>query len=260
MGHIHFGTLPRTQLWKDVVALLGDRAPVEDVAAASGHAAETTLLKASSDPVFVEAVRLLVTIPNAARQDDFGDALRKLELQVGSSPSLMDVIAAATARLDRIAAASSVNSDFGEIATRALSAALMDHVGSDLPGLFTPDAEDVRLGFRKYSYSNGIAALCRGFFGSLVDASLSYWLDRVLTQHVGAGKAFASIRQKSDFDQALRVHTFEATRIIQEFSGGWVGKQLHDKGTIETPDARNFGHVCLKKVVEELRVRRGAHA
>lgn len=260
MGHIHLGTLPRTQLWKDVVSLLDGHAATEDVAAASAHAAEAALLKASSDPVFVEAVRLLVTIPNAARQDDFGDALRKLELQIGRSPSLMDVVAAAVARLDRVASGSTSNSDFGGIATRALSAAMFDQVGSELPGLFSPDAEDVRLGFRKFSYSNGIAALCRGFFGSLVGSSLSYWLDRVLAQHVGEGKAFASVSQKSDFDQALRLHTTEATRIIQEFSGGWVGKQLHDKGTIETADARNFGHVCLKKVVEELRVRRGHHA
>lgn len=260
MGHIHLGTLPRTRLWNDVVSLLEDQAALEEVAAASAYAAEASLRRAADDPVFVEAVRLLICIPIAARQSDFGDALRTLDLDVGSSPSLMDVVAAATVRLDRAAVGSAINSDFGELATRALSATYIDLIGSDLPGLFGPNTEDVRLSFKKFSHSNGMAALCRGFFGSLVGASLSYWLDRILAKNVGVDSHFASIGQKSEFDRALRLHTVEATRIIQEFSGGWVGKKVHDKGTINTNDARDFAHVCLKKVVEELQARRGFHA
>lgn len=260
MGHIHLGTLPRTRLWNDVVSLLKDSASVEQVAAASAQAAEASLRGASGDPVFVEAVRLLVSIPIAARLPDFGDALRRLDLDVSNSPTLMEVVSAATARLDRIAAGSAVNSDFCEIATRALSATYIDHIGSDLPGLFAPNSDDVQASFRKFSHSNGMAILCRGFFGNLVGSSLSYWLDRVLTQNVGDGRSFASAGEKVQFDRALRIHTVEATRIIQEFSGGWVGKKMYDKGKIDTDDARDFAHVCLKKIVAELKVRRGLHA
>ena len=260
MGHIHLGTLPRSRLWQDVVGLLEDRASVEEVAAATARAAEKSLLDASRDPVFVEAVRLLVNIPIAARQPDFGDALRRVDLEVGSAPSLMDIIAAATFRLDRTMAGTGKQTDLADLATRALSASFVAQIGSDLPSLFGPSAEEVRLSFKKFSYTNGMAVLCRSFFGNLVGSSLSYWLDRGLSQHIGAEKRFVGIGQKADFDRALHLHTVEATRIIQEFSGGWVGKQIHDKGSIETPDARDFAHVCLRKVVEELRVRRGVHA
>lgn len=260
MGHIHLGTLPRTRLWKEVVFLLEDKASVGTVAAASAHAAEKSLLNASVDPVFVEAVRLLVSIPLAARQADFGDALRRLDLQIGSSPTLMDVVSAATRRLDVLAHNLSERSDFSDLSMRALSRAITNCVGDDLPGLFGASAEDVRLSFRKFSHGAGMATLCRAYFGTLVGSSLSYWLDRTLNSQIGAGQRFARVSDRAAFDPALRTYVSEATRIIKEFSAGFVGKASHLSGELNTADARAFGHVCLKKVVEELRAGRGQHA
>ena len=257
MGHIHLGTLPRTRLWKDVVSLLEDRAAVGDVAAASARAAETSLLNASYDPVFVEAIRLLVNIPLAARQADFGDALRRLDLQVGSSPTLLEVVSAATRRLDIVARDLHVRSDFSDLSMRALSRAITNCIGDYLPGLFGASDEDVRLSFRKFSHDAGMASLCRAYFGALVGSSLSYWLDRTLNSQIGAGDRFARVADRAAFDPALRTYVGEATRIIKEFSAGFVGKASYRSGAIGTADARVFGHVCLKKVVEELRTRQG---
>lgn len=260
MGHIHLGRLPRTRLWQDVVTLLDAHADVAAIAGSSAHAAEKSLLDASDDPVFVEAVQLLISIPMAARHGDFGDALRQLGLEIGSDPTLFDILGAAGTQLGRIQSTTTDRTDLGELAGRALFAAISSVIGRDLPGLFGPSAEDVRLSFRKFSYSSGIAVLTRTFFGTLVSGSLSYWLDRVLASRIGGGGRFADVTQKAEFDRALHQHTHEATRIVQEFSGGWVGKQMHDKGSIDIPAARNFGHVCLKKIVEELRARRGSDA
>lgn len=259
MGHIHLVRIPRSGLWRDVVALLDQNADVETVVAASAQAAERSLLNASSNPVYVEAVRLLLSIPIAARQEDFGDALRRIGLDVRGVPMLIDILTATTFQLDRSLATSSFRSDLGEIAGRALVTTFADRVGDDLPSLFGSAPEDVRQSFRKLSWSNGIAVLSRAFFASLVSASLSYWLDRTMASQIGESRRFANIGQRVEFDRALGLHTVEATRIIQEFSSGWVGKQMHDRGAITTPAAREFGHVCLKKIVEELRVRRGSH-
>jgi len=254
MGHTLLGTLPRSQYWQDVVEYLEEGDDLKTVAAASARAAEKALLNASTDPVFAEAVHLLINIPLAARQADFGDALRRLELSVGSNPTLFDVVAAATARLDAVSAGSTRRNDFTELATRALSGSLADCIGGDLPSLFGTTPEEVRASFRKHSYAGGFAALNRDYFGKLVGGSLSYWLDRVLALNVGAGRRFPDVGRKMEFSRALGQHVSEATRIIQEFSSGWVGRKLHDKGSIERVDARDFGHVCLKKIVSELRV------
>ena len=144
MGHIHLGTLSRSRLWRDVVLLLEDRTTVEDVVSASAVAAEKSLLNASTDPVFIESVRLLLNIPLAARQDDFGDALRRLDLDVGSSPSLIEVVSAANRRLETLARCVPGRSDFSNMSMRALSRAISDCVGNDLPGLFGPSSADVQ--------------------------------------------------------------------------------------------------------------------
>lgn len=260
MGHIHLGTLPQSRSWRDVVELLQNGMSVATVVSASAKAAEQDMARAATEPVFVEAVRLLLSIPLAARQKDFGNALFAVGIDVVPEPSLFDILSAATARLDMVGRAQPGRSDAADLATRALSKALLDCIGSDLPSLFGPSAEDVRLSFRKFSFSAGIAELTRSYFGAVVGTSLSYWLDRVLALQTGSGQRFASIRERARFDQDLGQYTYEVTRIIREFSGGWYGKTVHDKGAIGTAEARDFSYGCVKKMIDELKVRRDSDA
>lgn len=259
MGHIHLGVLPRTRSWNDVVDALSSGAADEVVVAASARAAEKDLLAATDSAVFVEAVRLLLAIPHAARADDFGHALRVLDLGVGDSPELLALTMAVDQRLEAVRRVAGGTNDLGEFAARALVTTLSEMVGDQLPGLFEATPGDVQAATRKLSWSRGISELSRTFYTRLVAQSLSYWLDRTLAQHVGPEGRFANAASRSAFDVALSQHAQEATRIIQEFSGGWYGKTLHDKGGISSRDAATFGAVALKKIVEELRVRRGSH-
>lgn len=256
MGHVHLSVLPKTRRWQDVVEALTCGAADEVVVAASARAAEKDLLSATDSVVFVEAVRLLLAIPHAARSDDFGDALRVLDLKVGDKPELLDLTMAVNERLETVRRTVGGLNDLGEIAARSLVTTLSEMVGDQLPGLFEATPDDVQAATRKLSWSRGIAELSRAFYAQLVTQSLSYWLDRTLAQHVGPDGRFANATARSAFDVALSQHTREATRIIKEFSGGWYGKTLHDKGGISTRDAAIFGAVALKKIVEELRVRR----
>ncbi len=256
MGHIHLATLAKTKAWVEVIASIAAGAGIATIAGQSAKAAEHDLEAAARDPVFIEAVRLLLSIPLAARQVDFGNALRSVGLEISSEPSLMGIVMAVTARLDAVGATNSAKSDFSALATRSLTSALVDCIGSDLPGLFGPTAEDVRLSSRKFSYSNGIAVLTRTFFGTIVSSSLSYWLDRILAHQIGDDRRFADISQRAEFDRSLRQYSSEVTRIIQEFAGGWYGKTVYEKGGIGSSEARDFGYVGLKKITAELRVRR----
>lgn len=256
MGHIHLGVLPRSKKWRDVVVLLEGDTATDSVIAASARAAERDLLDAARDPVFVEAVRLLLSIPLAARSADFGDALRAIDLRIKGEVDLFALVSSAMNRLDKVGREHGKRSDLGELAARALARTLSDCIGGALPGLFDVTSADIQATTRKLSYSLGIAFLSRSFFGDLVGTTLTYWLDRVVAQHVGAGKRFVNVAERSAFDVDLRQYCSEATRIIQEFSGGWYGKVLHEKGVISTHDATVFGAVALKKISAELQTRR----
>jgi hypothetical protein len=255
MGHNTLGVLPRSRRWQDVVALLDSDAADGEVVAASARAAENDMLRAADDPVFVEAVRLLLNIPLAARSENFGQALRDAGLSIDDRPELLDLVAATAERLDTVRRNTRTRSDLGEIAARALTRTLSASIGDALPALFGATPEDVQAIARKMSWSKGISGFTRDFFGYLVSGTLSYWLDRTLALQVGDGRRFRTAAARTAFDIELDHYSTEATRIIKEFSSGWYGKTLHREGGFLARDAARFGAVALKKTVAELRAR-----
>lgn len=258
MGHIHLGVLPNSRKWREVVDLLTDGASDGRVVAASASAAERDLLSASSDAVFVEAVRLLATIPAAARSDDFGQALRDADLDIRGPVDLLSLAAAAGRRLDAVARGRGTASDLGELSRRALVSALTLHVGDELPGLLETTPSDVQRAARSLNGSSSFAAYTRTFFNRLLSDALRSWLDRTLSAQVGGGRRFDTAGDRAAFDMALAQYCSEATRIIREFAGGWYGKTLHREGQIDSRRAATFGSVCIRKITEELRETRGA--
>ena len=260
MGHIHLGTLPNSRKWKEVVALLTEGAASAEVVAASAAAAERDLLAAASDPVFVEAVRLLATIPAAATSANFGQTLRDEDIPITGAVELLSLVAAAGRRLDQVARERDYPSDIGELSRRALLSTLSLHVGDGLPGLLETTPQDVQRATAQLSGGRNFAAYARSFYNRLVSEALRSWLDRTLSAQVGPDKRFLSAASRADFDMALAQYSSEATRIIREFAGGWYGKTLHREGRFDRQHAAAFGAVCFKKITEELRVTRGVHA
>lgn len=258
MGHNTLGVLPRTAYWRSVVELIADGAPIEEVIAASADATEATLLDAASDPVFVEAVRLLLAIPAAGRADDFAAALRGLGLRVPDEPELLDIVTAAGLRLDQQPRKG--RNDLGELAGRALCATLSDSIGERLPGLFDATPEDVQRETSRLSWNRALADYSRRFFSRLLADSLSYWLDRTLADHIGHGQRFRTLADRTGFDRELDRLAWESSRIIREFSGGWYGKTLFQDGQFTTRSAAAFGAIAMKKIVDDLRTRRDRNA
>lgn len=252
MGHIHLGRLPGTRKWRAVSDLIAAGSDVEQIAAASAVAAERELAVAARDPVFAEAVRLLALIPQAAKQDDFTQALREIGIDAPAGPGLLDLMTATTAALDRYATREDSRSDFGELSARALADSLASAIGPRLPGLFQPNAAEVQAETARLAGSEAFSNLARQFFGRLVSETLSSWLSRALSADVGKDRAFSGAADRSAFDAALNQYSREATQIIQVFAGGWYGKTLFREGTITSERAAAFGAVAFKKINEEL--------
>jgi hypothetical protein len=260
MGHIRLGTLPTTKKWIQVVHLISGGANVEHVAAASADAAERGLERASNDEGLAQAVWLLTQLPQAARETNFSQRLWELGLRVSSRPTLVEIVVALTQAIDVHLQETGKRTDFSELALHAASQTLASLAGQELPSLFGPTAVDVQRAIAKLGTSKNFSILARDYFSRLTSRSLNYFLSRTLSTHVGPSRRFSTIGDHSEFNAALDQHCWEASRIIQEFSGGWYGKTLQQEKRITRNDAEKFAHVAFKKIRAELRKRRDAVA
>ena len=119
MGHIRLGKLPRTKHWQEVLDLIGGSASSAAVAGAPLDAADQELSFAADDPGVLRAFWPLTQLPDAARSENFGEALRALGLNVSDAPTTTDVATAFTEAVDRQVDGQRARTDLGEMAQMA---------------------------------------------------------------------------------------------------------------------------------------------
>jgi hypothetical protein len=115
----------------------------------------------------------------------------------------------------------------------------------------------VQQAIRSLSTTKQFSTLSREFFSRLSRKYLTYFLSRELSNYVSADGRFSSIDKHAEFSQGLDRYCREASRIIEEFSGGWFSKSIFEGGITEDK-AAGFVHVALKKLRAELA--KGDHA
>jgi len=256
MGHIRLGVLPKSMKWREVVDLLGGEANVNAIASATTEAAEGALKYASDDPALVNAIWLLSQIPLAARTQDFAGRLKELGLKVGSNPSLMDIVSAYSEAVDaRVRKGAGARTDLGEMAQLAGAETLTSVVGRQLPSLFGPSADDVKAEIGKLATTKQFGSLARDFFARLTQRYLSYFLSREISNHVGGDGRLRAVDEHTEFNRALELHCRQASRIVEEFAGGWFSKTNYEQGGITPETAGGFAYVAFEKVRAERRKR-----
>jgi hypothetical protein len=251
MGHIRLGTLPRTRQWIEVLDLIGGGASTPDIAAATMDASQRGLSHAAKDPGLVYTFWLLTQVPIAARGDDFVARLRKLGLGVSDSPSLLDVVGAMTGAVDARLRRTGGRSDLGEMAQMAASEALTTLGTSPNRSLFETTTSDTQQTLKGFSSTKQFSALAKEFFTRLTRKYLTYFLSRELSNYVSGDGRFSNIHGHAEFNKALDLHCRQASRIVEEFSGGWFSKSNFEGG-ITQAKAAGFVHIALKKLRAEL--------
>ncbi|MGH7962864.1 MAG: hypothetical protein ACRERD_13715 [Candidatus Binatia bacterium] len=257
MGHIRLGNLPRTRKWIQVLDLIGGGAGTAEVAAATMEASQRGLLKASKDAGLVHTIWLLTQVPLAARSESFVAGLRKLGFGVSDAPSLLEVVGAFTGAVDAHLRRSGRRTDLGEMAQMAASEALAALGTPQTTSLFETTAADVQQAFKSFSTTNQFSTLAREFFTRLSKKYLTYFLSRELSNYVSGDGRFSNIDKHAEFNEALDLYCRQASRVIEEFSGGWFSK-TNFEGGITPEKAAGFVHVALKKLRAELA--KGEHA
>ena len=112
----------------------------------------------------------------------------------------------------------------------------------------------MRLALGKLAAPDRLARSARDFFARLTQRHLDYYLSRTLSDHVGPGRRLATPADHSSFNAALDLHCREASRIVEEFAGGWFSKTTY-QGGITQEKARDFAFVALGKISAELKKR-----
>jgi hypothetical protein len=253
--------MPRTREWTEVVHLLVHGANAGQVAVAALHAAEQGLKKAASDKGVVATVRLLLTIPHAARQDDFADALRALGVHVPSHPTFMDVLGGFADAVDAAMPNNRGRSDLGEMAQMAAAETLASSVGSRADGLYGASAESVRTAFADLATVKQFGLFARGFFARFTFKTLDYFVSRAAADCVGEGRRFTTLANYAEFSKALEEHCREAARYVERFSGEWASKQRYESGGEFGGDLVNrFVGGAMAKLIKDFKRGAGAHA
>jgi len=250
VGHIRLGQLPRTRKWQDVVGLITAGADAGQLARATLTAAEECLEIASKDQGLIETVWLLTQLPLAARTDDFAGALRETGLDVPDDPTLLDITGAFSEAVDRKVANGS-RSDLGEMAEMAALEAVSNAIRLRTDSIFGSTPDDVRAAFSGLATERQFSKLARDFFGRMSNRCLGYFLSTELPNHIGEGKRFATLAQKTGFSKALETHCEEASLIVETFSGGWFKKTNWLKGGISRKAAAGYIHVAMSKLLAE---------
>jgi len=253
MGHTKLGPLPRTRNWRQVVAFIEGGAGTSQIANATIAAAEQGLVSASKDKGLVEAIWLLTQLPLAARKDNFADALREAGLDVSDSPGLMEIVGATSDAIDGRLSNNGGRTDLGEMAQMAAAETITHIIDSHTPSLFRTKPEDIHSAFSELATNKQFSIFSKEFFSRLTNKYVSYFLSRTLSDHVGEGKRFATLAQQSEFTKALETHCREASKIVEDFSGGWFSKTNWEEGGISRKKAAGFAHVAMKKLISELK-------
>lgn len=258
MGHQRLGILPASRNLPEIVRLLlsGETSGAV-LAAAITKACDETLRRALKDPAFVDALWLLIRIPQAATGDRFQEALRTIGVRVPESPSENDIVIGYDAAIESAQRRSGNGiTDLSEMARQAGIAALASVIQERLPTLWTPTREDLRTTLATLSHPERFGDLAQRFFSGFVERTIQYFLDRAIHRHIGPCGLARSIGDLALFDAALRRHCAEATVIMRTFAKDWLAKNaIHAAKEITRSDVAGFGAYAAEKIAKELAVR-----
>jgi hypothetical protein len=261
MGHQRLGKLPAHRFLPEIVRYLVDGGtPTADLVDQVTEVGRDALQRAAKDPVFIEALWLLVRMPQAAASNSLPDGLAELGLQSGQLASLTDLLVALDTALERVQRRSAGGAtDLGEIARQAAKSALAATLQPRLPVLWSPTAEDLRHSIASLRSPEAFADLAQRFHSRFVDRVIHFFIDRNLHRMIGPARVTKSLNDLESFNGAIRRHCDESSLIMRAYARDWLGKNLYRDGkTLTRDDIRRFTGYSVEKLRIELAQRKGA--
>lgn len=261
MGHQRLGKLPAHRGLPEIVRyLVLGGTPTEDLVDQVSEVGRDALKLALKDPVFIEALWLLIRLPQAAASENFSAALGEIGMAGAAPASQSDVLVSYDRALERVQRRLHAGAtDLGEIARRAGLSALAEAIRGALPTLWAPTAADVRASVATLKGTEHFAALAHQFYASFVERVIHYYVDRNLHNMVGSDRVARSVHDLRAFNEAIRRHCDEAALIMRAFAKDWLGKNHYRDGKqLSQNDVRRFSAHAVEKIRIELDIRKAA--
>lgn len=257
MGHIRLAKLLTSRKWTQIVELIeaGD-VSLTELATAVHEASINDLNRASKDPAFLEALRLLCRIPLAAKEQDFSAALAKLGVRVPANPSLNDIVAGFGNAIEVAQRTKGAEiTDLSEMAKLA-GIAVLHQSALEQAGLFDSRPEDIKNAVARFSSPERFGDLAHSFMARLTQHNIQYYLDRAIPNHIGPGQYLPTIGDMAVVEKAIETHSYEAATIMRTFAKDWYGKHVYQlKEEIDHKMVQNFAWVAFEKISKELAIR-----
>lgn len=252
MGHIRLGELPRTRKWRDVLALVADGAPPpHEVVSAVTRAADDRLRALEHDPGLSYLYWLLARVTWLSRKDDFVAALQSEGIRLPQQVSGLTFLAAlgnlAATEVRRRATPTLIS----ELAVRSFKEALTKAVHDQANTLFGTALVDIRAAFKAASTPREFARLTRDFFATFIAGFVEFVVSKESSRHVGWTRGFRDPSALAAFQENLNRYCYEATRILEDFSGGWYSKH-NWTGDIDEQQASRFVAYAITKIRSEI--------
>lgn len=260
MGHQRLGKLPVHRQLPEIIRYLVDgdtpTGALVDQITEFGRDALNSALK---DDVFIEALWLLIRMPQAASAQNIPAALAGIGIANGLPTSVSGTLAGYDRAIEKVQRGlHSGATDLGEIARHAGLAALGEAIQEGLPSLWNPTSADVQASIAALKGTDKFAALAHRFYANFVERVIHYYIDRNLHNMVGVDRGIRSIHDLSSFYDAIRRHCDESALIMRAFAKDWLGKNLYKDGkAISRKDVRGFSAHAVDKIRIELDLRKG---
>lgn len=259
MGHTRLGQIPKSQRWQAVVSTFAGADAGADgsnfanevgrIADAAMEAAARAITGSGPTGDIGEVFYLLTQVALAAKRPDPKSALRLLGIDISADPSPIAFAAEIHGALDRRFAQLGGRSDVAEIAQLSVGEALGRYLGQQEGDLFASSSEQLNQSLASLARQSSFGNVARDFFGTFVSRLLGFYLSRVV--HPGDGQSLiGSLGDMTRFNEQLKLHGYQRSRIVHDFAEKWFSKTEFEKG-IDRGNAKRFVGYALKKIRDD---------
>lgn len=261
MGHTRLGSIPKTQKWRDVVAILSPASPEPDrlldvafIADRTLTAAETGLAKSCNDPGLGYTFYLLSQLVLAARSPDWNSKLANLGIRLTDEASIFDLSAGIQDAIDDYVFRTGGATDVSEMAQQAAGEAIIELAGTTPRSLFGASTDDLKAALQGLSTKKGFATVGRKFFSRFIARFLNFYLSRI-TAGLAGSPTMQHVGDITKFNDALGLHCYQSAKIVEQFCGEWYSKTEFQEG-IDLDNSARFVAVAIRKLKSELQGQR----
>ena len=262
MGHTRLGNIPTTRRWRDVVGIFASAKSASGLTAGSS---DISRLAGSTVRASSEALRagikdgglafvfyFLTQLALSARRKEPRQALNDLGLKLPTNPTHLDLTVEIHRVIDEHFRTTKQKSDVAEMAQLAVGETLSNFFRSQPRDLFTPSETQLFSDLGSLGTQKNFGDVSRLFFSNFMSRMLGFYLSKFVLPG-GRQRLVNSADDLTQFNAALRQHTYQRAAIIHEFAEKWFSKTEFEKGIDPTNTRRFIAYACKKLESEFLR-------